>query len=324
MNFHIDQDRGKTISGWFLPDNPSKEPSFLLEADGRSLIVEPTLTHSNMVDAGWHETGLVGFSVTTREWPGLGQAVDLRVTERDSGLTFYTRPKPRSYVPGRMFAFDMREGPDSLTARAFLDGFHIAFPDVHLYGQDTRKVFYQIGYASSVFTCGAPSVRADEPFMAEAHVRRVALLTDPIRLLYNLLLPGVPETDPDGPARLVERIRQLDRTDRQMLSEPLTRRLSLLYVDEALPRDAVALALDTLSGFDALGVEDAVGAFVELVAAVCDVDPSLFAVPAQPEPFALSRDLRREPDVVALVARDLDIYDAAWDAIAESHRAGRG
>jgi hypothetical protein len=319
MDFHIDEDRGNLISGWFLPDNPSKEPSILVEAGRRSCIVEPTRAHSNMVETGLHDTGNVGFEVTERQIPGLEHAVDVRLTERDSGLTFYVRPKARPYAMLRLFAFEMREGPASLCTQAFAGAFHMAFPDIHLYGQDTRKCCYETRFTGSVYAGGAPCARADEPFLVEAHFRRAALLVDPLRLLFDQLMPDADGDDPTAVSRMVKRIAQLTRLDRQLLSEPLTRRLSLLYVDDPLEKDAVAQSLETLLGFDAVGIEDAVGAFVELTAAVCDVDLTLFNVPAPPPPFGLSRALRREPQVMALVGRDLDIYDAVRDAITEAH-----
>lgn len=319
MNFNIDEDTGGLISGWFLPDNPSKEPSILAQADGRSCIVRPSRIHSNMVETGVHDTGNVGFAVSERNLPGLAQAVDVRLTERDSGLLFYVRPKARPYVEGRLFAFEMREGPDSLCTQAFAEAYRMAFPDIHLHGQDTRKSCYQLTFTGSVYAGGAPCVRADDPFLQEVGFRRAALLSEPTRLLFDQLMPGTDPLDPLAVPQLLRQIGQLRREDRQLLSEPLTRRLSLLYVDEPLEKDAVAQALEVLASLDAVGVEDRMEAFVELTAAHCNANPGMFTIPPPLPPFPLSQQLRREPRVRALVGRDVDIYDAVADAIAETH-----
>jgi hypothetical protein len=319
MNFTIDEDSGGLITGWFLPDNPSQEPSFLVQADRQSCVIAPTRVHSNMIDMGLHDTGNVGFEVSERHLPGLAGAVDVRITERESGLLFYVRPKARPYVHGRLFAFDMREGPDSLCSQAFADAYAMAFPDVHRQGQDTRKACYQAKFVSSLYAGGAPCIRADDPFLMESDFQRVALLPDPLRLIFDLLMPDADPGDPACVPHLSKRIARLGRDDRQLLSEPLTRRLCLLFVDDTLPKDAAAQALETLSGFDAVGVEDDIAGFVELTAAICNAAPGSFTVPQQRAPLPLSRQLRRDSQVRALVGRDLDIYDAVLDALAETN-----
>lgn len=322
MDFHIDEDRGDIISGWFLPDNPSKEPSILVEADRQSCIVSATRIHSNMVDAGQHDTGNVGFAVTERQLPGLAQASDVRLTERESGLVFYIRPKPRPYATMRLFAFEMREAAESRCWQAFSGAFQMGFPDVHRFAGGTRRSLYKVSFTQSVFACGATCLRADEPYFIETSFKRVALLADPVRILFDVLGDEDATSEAEAVDSLVRQIRRLDPQDRRMLDEQLTKRLSLLYPDDVPDRQATFGALDTLSEMDAIGIEEDMPAFIDLTAAVCGIDRSFFGdVPATP-PFIWSSALRRHPLVREVAGRDLDIYDATRDAIIEAAKLG--
>ena len=74
MQFNIDEDRGDYLSGWLLPDNPSREPRIVAVADQKRATIAPSLVHSNMVDSGLHDTGLCGFELHEAALPSPGRA----------------------------------------------------------------------------------------------------------------------------------------------------------------------------------------------------------------------------------------------------------
>lgn len=316
MQFNIDEDRGDYISGWVLPDNPSLEPRVIARADGRQAIVAPTLTHSNMVDAGLHETGLCGFEVREEALPGLASARNVTLTDEDTGLLLYTRRGPQAYAEAKLFTFDCRTADHSVCAASLAQAFHMAYPAADHIPPETRKCCIDIRFTTSLFIGGPVQVKAIEPFLRGKGFRLTALLADPAELLFATLMPPAAAAELDAPRRLAARLAGLTDRQRAQLSDPLTRQLTTLYREDALERDAVAQALDTLSDFDAVGIEAGLPDFMALVAAVCEAEPRLFGHAAYRPPLQLAAALRREAAVQDLIGRDLEIYDAVADALA--------
>ena len=315
MFFHIDRDQGDYIYGWVLPENPSVEPHVIAYADGRQVRIAPTLVHSDMVEAGDHDTGLCGFEVTERNLPGLKASADVRIVDEATGITIYVRPKPRSYIEDKLFLFELREAQNSYCAHVFADAFHLSFPGIDRYPQDTRKACIRVSYTTSLFVSGAVLIRADEPFLREHDFKTAAVLADPCELLFDMFMPPSAALDPAAPLHLADTISRLSPSARNLLTDPLTRRLALVYMEDDMERDVVAQALETLAAFDAVGVEEALPEFATLVAAVCGGDPGLLIPTRQHRPLGVSQVMRQLPAIRALIGRDIEIYDAVADAV---------
>ncbi|BCW88386.1 hypothetical protein sos41_15250 [Alphaproteobacteria bacterium SO-S41] len=315
MYFRIDEDRGDYISGWLLPDNPSRHPKVIVSVDGENAVVSATLTHASMVTGGLHDTGICGFEIGCTDFPALASAKDVRVYDEDTGLLIYVRRGPYAYVEAKLFAFDCREGEESLCAAALASAFHMAYPDLHLVGPDARKACIDARLTTSLYLGGKVHVRALDPYLRGSKFRLAALLADPVDILVGTLLSPSRAEGPDAAERLLDIVRRLDADQQNMLSDPMTRRLTVLNWADKLERDAVAQALDTLSHYEAIGVEADMAAFVSQMAGLCEVDDRVFnGVPSKPR-SALAAVLRREPVVQKLIGRDLEIYDAVADAI---------
>ncbi|MFO1235967.1 MAG: hypothetical protein U1F24_02870 [Alphaproteobacteria bacterium] len=316
MQFNIDEDRGDYLSGWLLPDNPSREPRIVAVADQKRATIAPSLVHSNMVDSGLHDTGLCGFELHEAALPGLASARDVRLYDEDTGLLIYVRRGPRAYVEAKLFTFDSRGSAQSCCTAAFAAAFHMAYPDADQIPHETRKACIDLRFTTSLFVGGPVQFRAIEPFLRNKGYRLTAMLADPAELLFSLVMPPRAAADPDAPRRLAAALSGLDERSRAALRDPLTKQLTLIHRDDALDRDAVAQALDTLSYFDAVGIEARAEEFVTLVAAVCETEPRLLGRVAARPPMQLAAALRREETVRDLIGRDLDIYDAVADALA--------
>ncbi|BCW90493.1 hypothetical protein sos41_36630 [Alphaproteobacteria bacterium SO-S41] len=322
MQFNIDQDRGDLIAGWVLPDNPSLEPRIIARAGGREAIVPPSVMLSNLVDEGLHDTGRCGFEVSAAALPGLAEARDVRLYDEDSGLLLYARRGPHAYAEARLFVFDSRGADTSLVAPRFAEAFHMAYVEADQVPVETCKACIELRFTTSLYVGGPVQFKAVEPFLQGRGFRLTALLADPAELLFATLMPPEAAAEPDAPRRLAAVLNRLNERQRAMLSDPLARRLTLLRHDDMLERDAVALALDALSEFDAVGVEAALPEFMALTAAVCEADERLFAVAPYRPPLELSALLRREPGVQALIGQDIEIYDAVADAILAARMTG--
>ena len=316
MHFHIEADFGDRITGWLIPDSPAREPRIIVQTGDHRVIVPATIIHPDMVAAGMHSTGKCGFIVGEAAVPNMSQTRDLKLIDEDTGITIFARPQLRPYIQQRLFAFDQRAGENSICAAAMADAFYMIFPDIHRFGQDTRKSCISVYFSTSTFINGSPCFRAEEPFLREQKFRCVALLPEPAELLFDQLMPANEAARPDAVGRFAAAVARLDVQTAAAVSDGLTRRLCLLQLDDRLPQDCIAQGLETLAGFDAIGVEAATDQFLDLAGALFDADTQLFKRPAVrlPRP-GLSVALRQEPAIRKLIERDIEIYDSVADAI---------
>ena len=322
MYFRIDEDRGDYISGWVLPDNPSRHPTVIVSLDGENAVVGATLAHANMVTEGLHDTGICGFEISAAAFPKLASARDVRLYDEDTGLLIYIRRGPYAYVDAKLFAFDCREGEDSRCAAALAGAFHMAYPDLQRIGPDARKACIDARLTTSIYLGGKVHVRALDPYLRSSGFRSIALLADPVDTLAAALMRASALSQPDAPQQILDILQHLDAGQQDALGDPITRRLTTLNWDDTLERDAVAQGLEALSYYDAIGVEADIPAFVSLVAGVCEVDENVFKTAPRAPRSALASALRHEPVVRKLIGRDLDIYDAVSDAILVANTGG--
>jgi hypothetical protein len=82
MQFNVDSDQGASISGWVVPDNPSAVPKFMVAAEGSEPVAfDANAMRPDIKDLGMHRTGMVGFAIDGRIFPGLAEARNVRIWE---------------------------------------------------------------------------------------------------------------------------------------------------------------------------------------------------------------------------------------------------
>lgn len=320
MEFGVGPDLGHHIRAWILPPNPSDHPTILVDVDGAVRRVQANVQHQDQVDAGRSTSGYCGFSLSNENVPGLSTATHVTIVDEESGLTIFRRRERRLYADARLYVFEARPPEESLAMSLFAPAFQMAQAGIDILPRETRRAYiHNIALLTpSVLVSGSNFLRAEEGLLRNKEYRLAALLTDPAQLLFEALMPEDALNDPDSLGLFARELRHLNEAEKTAISNPLTRRLTLIAPEMPMRRDAVASALVTLSELDAVGVEVALPDFVSLVAAVTQMDESLFARPAPVPPFPFAAALRQDPMLRQLIGMDIDIYDAVADAILET------
>jgi hypothetical protein len=94
MLFNIERDSGDRIVGYCVPDGFEATPRLRVISGGAEIVrVEARELRQALVDAGRHQTGLCGFSISEAEAPGLPGLENLAIVDEDTGLLIYCRPR---------------------------------------------------------------------------------------------------------------------------------------------------------------------------------------------------------------------------------------
>lgn len=283
MLFEIDEDDGRRITGWIVPDHPSIEPAVIVAPDGgRRSRIAATGYRRRLREERLHATGICGFVVDEATCPDLLPGAGVSIFEEESNVLVYRRATTES-VPIRHFHL---ETDPSLSLGDLRDLFQISYGSVEFLGEESVVSLLNIAFTPSVFVSGAVLYRRFEPYLGSGGFRRSILLCDPTRALAARLLRAK-EISRHGGARsgwrhlgmaeIVEGVATLDLTDANAvsralerlsddavltLSDPLVRRLAVRDSQDAVRDEHVGVALDSLASFDVIGFDDDLPTFV--------------------------------------------------------------
>jgi hypothetical protein len=341
MLFAIDSDLGVSISGWLAPDNPSEVPRLIIQADdGDPVEMQANQMRQDILDAGLHGVGQVGFVIDESIVPGLGSAETVELIDATSRICIYARSTSDRFVKKKLFLFD----GSLVSNRSIINQINKRFASRHnyveRYGYDTlSNIIYSFG-SRSVFLSGRPQYMRHINNLRTGEFIVTALLNDPFEelaerlLVLNLisksnasdLLAGVtsglePAIDfaatiaLDDRKALAKAFRALGGEQRQALANPTTRMLACA-LDEKADRRHVSVALEQLAQMELVGTRAKIAEFAHILG-------DLVGVELVPNPQVenlrsaakLAEDLARIPAVVDLLEHDLALYSFAEEAV---------
>ena len=97
MLFNLEEDSGKRVAGYIVPDGYSGVPTIRVCNRGEELFkFSANEKREALVYAGRHETGQCGFSIDTSVRPDLHDLVDLELFEAETDILIYRRPRPHN------------------------------------------------------------------------------------------------------------------------------------------------------------------------------------------------------------------------------------
>lgn len=318
MLFGFDHDKGASVEFWILPDHPAEVPRVHVVFAGKTIGPLPARhRRPSLTQQGLHTNGQCGFILTDAEAPGLSRAADLQIYDERTGLLVYRRRPPGASAEAKLFRLAVsarRDGLDAVFARRF----HMSYAGAETLSRDTLKTVTGLSFTGSIYVSGRVCLPATEASLSQHGFRRIMLLRDPALCLADALAAaGAPAKL--APAALGDMLRRLKPHDLAQLYNPLTRQLTCTSFANALEGDATARALESLSGFDAIGDERDPALFLASSAVACGGDPSLFAGPAPAnDERSYASALRAQAEVAALIALDVRIFDAAAEALARA------
>lgn len=341
MQFHVDEDRGDSIAGWVVPDNPSATPKLLVSADGgEAIAIKADRMRSDIKDLGLHRTGLVGFGIDERLVPGLAAARGVRIWESASQALVYGRFDGERHVALKLLYHEMSAMPQTRLAAAMQAHFAMPYEAVERYPFDTSFAIINNQFASSIFLYGRPQFKRYQHLLADRGFTVVTMLRDPYEEMAERLLfaryvsrPGTPRhllRHCSGIEPLIELAAAFDVASEQAtvaafkaltpeheraLANPFVRSLACDF-DEAAERKHVGIALDHLASMNLVGLRRRFDTFKSMLQELLGVD---LVGDSEPVEVSFVPDialrLSRIDKVKSLLALDLMLYNLGRDAI---------
>ena len=341
MRFHVDADTGAAIGCWVTLDNPIAIPSVIVHASNLEPIeVEATLLRQDILDAGLHSTGMVGFIIDESRMPGITQAESVEIFESETKFCIYRRFSKSKNIEKKLFIFDCSIMPQKNIINNINNYFAIRHNFVERHGYETIITMIHNYFSKSIFLTGRPQVTRYVSGLRTMDFTIAALLRNPFeelaeRLLFlnlvskssapALLSSFMTGLEPaiefasnlqfDDPRSLNLAFRKLTQQQRLALANPTTRMLAC-SLDERVERRHVTASLDHLSQMDLVGVRSKFAAFSQMLGDLMGAD---VVSNAEIETFhalgPLTDTLSRVGSVVDLLEHDLALYSFAEEAV---------
>lgn len=344
MLFNLENDTGTRVTGYLVPDAFSAVPTLRVVGGGRELLTfAANEKREALVGAGRHETGQCGFSIDTASVPNLKDIEDLEIYDAESGLLIYRRPHA-SAVRKKVLRIESHLFPLWQLDEGVRPYFQYFAKSIENFGSETVTQLFLLNKVSSVFLSGRIlyrnySVYVDNGFSTlflmqnpyEELAERLLVLSK-IRQIggahfglrdelglgaainYAEELMAEPNTVQDRKA-LRRMLRRMPMEVASVLSNPVTRTLTVANPDEMPGPNAIAHALDILSTAAVVGLKDEADTFVNAVFEFIGLTG--VSRPALPQfaavrPFATA--LKEAGDAHSMLERDLELYQHVLEA----------
>ncbi len=346
MQFKAESDSGDAIFCWICPDNPSITPAIVITAEGMEpREMAPTSVLAHLVDIGAHNTGMVGFSITEKQFPGLARAKSLSISERETGFCVYRRFEPARHIKQKL-CFLL---PGAMPQRGLLTelGRHFAYNQNFIETNSNETILNMIHHTGeSVLLTGRINYGRYSDALRFMGFKMIALLRDPFeelaeRLLFLRAIAGSASRDSllklardlepaialagriqfDDPKKLRATMRGLSAEERGALSNPLTAMFGC-QMNERPERHHVTVALNNLAQYELVGVVEFFDDFKRILADLLRADATRgVELRGMAITSVVARALAKTSSAVDLLDNDLALYSYVEEAVASGARA---
>ena len=340
MFFNIDADEGHVVRGWMVLDNPAAIPSITVIAPGRPEIkLMANVLRPDVRELGIHATGEVGFEVNETILPGIGSIDELEIVETESRLPIFRRFKDH-HIEKRLYLFDAGVLPQRPLLQQLSNNFTLSYLHTERYSLETMLVIINNKFTQSNFMYGRSNFNRYTSFLTNAGFLRAGLLREPFeefaeRLMFLKILGKSSSSDLaalnatglesligfasglpiDNPKGVLAAFRALDRDQRQILSNPMTRLFGCNF-DEYPERKHVGVALENLATMDVIGTKARFEDFRTLLAGTLGRDVLGEQRPHHFEPAVeFGATLSKISIVADMLEHDIELYSFADQAI---------
>jgi hypothetical protein len=344
MLFSVDEDAGKRLEGWVMPDNPATIPRVVVRLNAtHHVVIEAFVFRPLLKEYGLHNTGMCGFVLDDDNCPGLTSAGELEIYDADNNLLIYRRKPCDTLINKKFFRLEPQLFRSTTLDELLGSRFHMTYAALELLSEETIRSILAIPFTGSIYAEGRVFWRVWEPLLRDRGYLVGILLRDPYhelaeRLLILKLANSTQEgsiLDALGPVAEAAAVHlsDVDLKDRSTLEEmlasppnelrsvlynPLTYLLTAQNAFDAPPSPATAVALDSLADMDAVGLRDDTEPFLETVSAFLDLPeiPTAVPIPTSWTVRHLADLLREKPAASGLIEMDLEIYQTVTGALA--------
>lgn len=275
MMFNVHTDATDELSGYMVPNSFSGKASIYVTSGGKAVYQGPC-EHvlEEVVKAGRHDTGQVGFHLNEENVPGLSSMDDLSVFDGDTGILIYRRNHEDLNLQRRVFRLETCLGIPSSYRDAMMPNFAYSVSDIHLYGFETVGQLFNLTTYPSMYFEGRVHIKphqrylnenlfsfvsVTDPFVALATV--LTAISDEERAIlgemddreYTVFMPVVAlldGIDRNFSDKIARRLRSAPKDVLTALESPLVGLLTGTTPGVGGARGDVPFALDVLSQFD--------------------------------------------------------------------------
>jgi hypothetical protein len=339
MLFSIDEDVGRRVEGWVMPDNPAVTPRVIAHLNSENHVaIEAFVFRPLLRRQGLHNTGICGYVLDESNCPGLTAADKLEIYDADNNLLLYRRSPDAALIDKKFFRLETQLFRSAAVDDIFLPRFHMTYPTLDLHSEETIRSILSLPFTPSIYAAGRVFWRIWEPLLRDRGYAVATLLRDPYQEMAERLLilklasspQGGGIADAIGP--IVEaaavHLRDVDLQEiseiddllaappvelRAILYNPLTYLLSAQNAFDPPPVPPTAVALESLADMDAVGLRQDTAPFFELVSAVLELPERLAptSLPTSSTVVQWADLLRGRPAVRRLIEMDLEVYQTA-------------
>ena len=336
MNFCVYQDTGTEIQGYLVPDGFSAQPRVEVRIGGEERVTEVLcwVFVEGALSQGAHSTGNVGFILNDDNVPGISGALEVEVSDPDTGIVVYRRAQPDQFIPKKVLRLETSYVPNSELDLCVKPHFQFFENRVERHGFETVRQMLEILHQPSVYVSGRILLKNFRLYIDYNIDTTLCSLRDPfyelaIRLIvlsrYNKqnfkfvsprdkilfkpimdLFDGLAVHDEDEVGKA---IRNAPAETLELLSSPFVRQLVADNPSEKPHLDSVAQALDTLSQFTLFDAGRSETTYPKHIAELFGLpDGTVRMRPPLEAVCRLSDSLRKVGRVEQLLEADLLLY----------------
>lgn len=333
MLFNVERDLGDKIVGYLVPDTFSTAARVQICSNGEVILVfEPMEVRDALVHAGRHGTGLCGFTIDETLVPGLAQMDDIELYDDESGCMIYRRPK-LGQIPKRVIRLETRLFPFWKFDSYFEPYFQYFAKGVDRYGRETVNQMLLLNEVHSSYFSGRINYKTYAHYI-ENGFECCAMLQEPrvemaerLLILRNVRKFGVHYLGDRDASRLSPAMNfaeNLPLDDQKalrwalldmppevstLLANPLTRQLTTNNPDDMPNNAAISSALDILSTFAIVGLNERIDDFRYSMAAWLGLDPEpIPVIPPFKAVLPLAECLVATRSLDVILEKDIELY----------------
>jgi hypothetical protein len=339
MRFSIDEDMGSGLSGWFMPDNPATAPRVVVQLSAdQHMVIDANILRPLLKEWGLHNTGVCGFHLDESNCPGLTNAAELEIRDADENFLIYRRRVGAELIDARFFRLEPQLFRALPLDQYFERRFQMSYCGLQRHAEETIQSIFSLGFCRSLYASGQIFWRFWEPLLRDNGYRVGVLLRDPYeefaeRVLLLKLASGhrgadisdiidpsvqaaagaLHEVDLQNIAELERIITSASLDLRRILYNPLTYLLAAKNPFDSPQTPPVAVALESLADFDAVGLREETTPFFDVVSAALDLPTNLasLTLPSSNTVAEWATFLRGRASVQGMIEMDIEVYKRA-------------
>jgi hypothetical protein len=332
MLFMAWSDTGSVINAYCVPDSFSGYSQLDILVDGTLYTtMQPNAFNEYM--EGRHETGNVGFVIDQAVVSNLETITDLEIRDHDTGILVYRRQPERAVINESVFRLETHLFPISHLDNALRDKFRFWYKAIDQFSAETARQILSFHCFGSLYSSGRLLFSNFEHYIRD-HQKSVALLHEPYEELAERLftfnrLGGdsnklLGDRDAMIFAPILELSSQLLAFDEKelrrvlgkadprvlhILSNPLTRQLTVATPDAFPDRNGVARALSGLSEFAIVCTRRKSDYFREALAELLSLaSTTIPKISENPRVAGIAEVLRSIRWIEPLIESDLEVH----------------